>query len=84
MHDQRETPRWMSRRRFLTRAVGGVSAAVLALRSRKRAVAFDNCFWETRQTVCSGGRLLKYRCEVCCAGGVCETVQCVWVDFGPC
>lgn len=44
----------------------------------------DVCYWETVQTKCSNGRRLEYRCEVCCAGGVCETVQCVWYDVGPC
>lgn len=44
----------------------------------------DVCYWETVDTMCSNGRRLQYRCEVCCAGGICETVRCLWVDTEPC
>lgn len=44
----------------------------------------DVCYRETQRTKCSDGRRLEYRCEICCAGGVCETVQCLWFDIGPC
>jgi hypothetical protein len=45
----------------------------------------DNCYWQTVSgPFCSGGRKLAYRCEYCCAGGVCEQVQSAWTDLGPC
>lgn len=43
----------------------------------------DYCYWESRQATVINGRRWEYRCEICCAGGVCETVQCSWVDVGP-
>lgn len=43
----------------------------------------DNCYWVTRQTTIRDGRRWEYRCEICCAGGVCETVACAWIDAGP-
>jgi len=74
----------ITRRRFLIRVISGTCAAGLSPLFRQRASALDNCYWETRQTACFDGRKRQYRCEVCCAGGVCQTVQCVWVDVGPC
>lgn len=76
------TIRRMDRRRLI-RVSAGIVAAWLGLRAEE-ALGLDTCFWETRQVTCNNGRRREYRCEVCCAGGVCETVQCLWVDAGPC
>lgn len=48
-------------------------------------LARDNCYWTTvGPEFCVGGRRYRTRCEICCAGGTCETVQCLNVDLGPC
>ena len=43
----------------------------------------DHCYWVTKQTAISDGRRWEYRCEICCAGGVCEVVGCTWINVGP-
>jgi hypothetical protein len=85
--------RTMNRRRFLTVAVAaltGVTGQQISRADLTRAfgsndIARDVCYWEDLGgTYCSGGRIYQRRCEVCCAGGVCETVQCILVEVGRC
>jgi hypothetical protein len=90
MHFERGSPaRRLSRRALIATA----SALAAGAASRPRAGAkqddpsaqvIDVCYWEPQQTICSGGRKLQRRCEICCAGGSCETVRCLWFDIGPC
>ena len=82
-----ETTCHMNRRRFVGIGLGALAALLGG--SRRLAQATDDerrdvCYWETRSSQCSNGRRLEYRCEVCCAGGICETVRCGWFDVGPC
>ncbi|HUG15873.1 MAG TPA: hypothetical protein VMM78_12755 [Thermomicrobiales bacterium] len=75
----------VTRRRLLRTALAAGAGLALSGIGRPRPVAAeDQCYWQTHTTTCSGGRLLAYRCEICCAGGNCETVQCGWFDIGPC
>lgn len=75
----------LTRRRLLRTAVAAfVGFAAHGLTRSRPAAALDNCYWQTMSTVCVSGRRWAYRCEICCAGGSCETVQCLWVDIGPC
>lgn len=78
----------MTRRRMLNAGLAAVSGLLLSDRrggsKTVAAASEDFCYWETRQTQCVDGRLMAYRCEICCAGGSCETVQCAWFDSGPC
>ncbi len=81
--------RRMTRRTLLGLGVSTLAALGGIRATQQRAEAgdvgtLDVCYWETRAVECSDGRKLEYRCEVCCAGGVCETVQCGWFDAGPC
>jgi len=86
----------LSRRRFgwlgirLVATAIGVGAAAGSGSSRassetpdSSAVLRDHCYWESRQQTIIDGHRWEYRCEICCAGGVCETVQCTWFDLGP-
>lgn len=45
-------------------------------------VARDNCYMEVQKTTWIDDQLWEYRCEICCAGGVCETVGCQWEPAG--
>lgn len=83
----------MSRRRFLAVAVTAlagvtglhVGRANIRGASASEELARDVCYWEDLGgSYCSGGRIYQRRCEVCCAGGVCETVQCILVEIGRC
>jgi hypothetical protein len=83
----------LNRRRLLRLIAGGIVSLSVGVtapvpgRAEETTdddMTFDTCYWQSYQTVCSGGRKKQYRCEICCAGGVCETVQCLWVDVGSC
>ena len=81
----------ISRRRLLAIIAGGIAGLGsryfqgTSVYQAPTAMARDVCYWEDRGgPYCSGGRLYQKRCEVCCAGGVCETVQCIIVDLGRC
>jgi hypothetical protein len=79
----------LSRRGLLATAAALAAASVSWPRVSAKpddpdAQVVDVCHWEMHQTTCSGGRKLQRRCEICCAGGSCETVRCVWIDIGPC
>ena len=84
-------PDRLSRRRFLRLGLGlavavGLGRSAAPAREEKTdgtVGILDVCYWETRRTTILNGRRWEYRCEVCCAGGACETVRCTWVDVGP-
>lgn len=81
----------MTRRMLLAAAIGTLVGMVSRgshapmVRVASATTQRDVCYWENvGASYCSGGRRYQRRCEVCCAGGVCETVQCIIVDLGPC
>jgi hypothetical protein len=84
--------RRVTRRRFMVMAASLIAGIVgMSTRSddvRGKVVAAsarDVCYWEdVGVPICIGGRTYQQRCEVCCAGGVCETVQCILVEVGNC
>jgi hypothetical protein len=77
----------VDRRRFVSAGIGALAALLWEarrVRAADDALLRDVCYWEIRSSKCINDRRLEYRCEVCCAGGVCELVQCGWFDVGPC
>ena len=85
MFDDNPTSSAFTRRRLLRTALAACFGLALhGVRRPEPVAAFDQCYWQTMYTSCIGGRLMAYRCEICCAGGSCETIQCLWVDTGPC
>ena len=95
MGDERSWQRGdISRRTLLRHGVGALGAGIAGLVGMSRRVphalaadvtTMDTCSWQNvGAPFCSGGRKYQKRCEVCCAGGVCETVRCVFVDVGSC
>jgi hypothetical protein len=91
MNTRDDAPRTLSRRRCLAVIAGGIAGFGsryihgTSIHRPPTAMARDVCYWEDRGgPYCSGGRKYQKRCEVCCAGGVCETVQCILVDLGRC
>lgn len=85
-----DVPNTITRRQLLA-IVAGLVAGLSSLHSGRfnthgvTAARRDVCYWENiGAPYCSGGRIYQRRCEVCCAGGVCETVRCITVDLGGC
>ena len=80
--------RRVSRRTFLTIGTGALTGALVNRlwfrRTGVSATPRDNCYWQSYQTVCINHQLRQYRCEICCAGGVCEQVRCAWFTIGSC
>jgi hypothetical protein len=79
----------ISRRALLGTLVGALGGLLIrpadARRDTGRVAPYDVSYWTSvGGPICNGGRLYQKRCEISCAGGTCETVQCIWVIYGTC